>query len=759
MEHYFDLNQQTYEWCVRLFDRVKSLLSVRIRLHHEEDQIESGDIFLFNHFARMETFVPQYLIYHENGSLCRSVAGAEFFKHDTRFSRLLRDLGVVPNNHPDLMLLLAADILRGRKVVIFPEGGMVKDRQVIDVEGRYSVYSRSSDSRRRHHTGAARLAIGLQILKLTVLRDQQTGNEQRLRRWAEHLQMASVDMLIDAARKPVAVVPANITFYPLRIDDNFLSRGADLMYSDLSPRAVEELIVEGNLFFKETDMDIRLGDPIVALDEFQWWERMAADFLAKRVEKPNDIYQAAFFQQNPLRRTALTGLRASISRLRDRYMRDIYQELTVNSSHVASRIIIQLIESGRLTVSMGALQTLVYRVIKRVQNDKSVHLHRSLCNPSIYRHLLSARSSEFDRFLDSAKAAGLIEIGDQVIRFLPKLTQEHEFDTVRLENPIEVYANEVAPIAGVTAAVDQVMMEDADISLREQALMDFDDELIRHSWDRLVFDKGKHEEINSRQTATEDAAPFLFESPNHRTAVLLVHGFLASPAEVRGFGELLYEDGYTVLGTRLRGHGTSPWDLRERSWQEWLDSVNEAWNVLDKLAEKIVLVGFSTGGTLSLLHAQTKPEGLAGVCAICPALKFQNKNMRFVPLMYGANRIVSWLSKYEGVMPFRQTEPEHPHINYRHMPIRGLYELTRLVSHARSKLSEIDCPVSIIQAENDPVVDPSSATIIYESLNTERKHLHWVPSNRHGILYQNIGDTHRLVHEFIKEVTHDSGTG
>ena len=98
MAESFDLNQQTYDWCVRAFDRVKSLLGVRIKLHHEQGQIEQGDVFLFNHFARMETFIPQYLIYRETGAFCRSVAAAEFFKGDGRFKRVLTDLGAVPND-------------------------------------------------------------------------------------------------------------------------------------------------------------------------------------------------------------------------------------------------------------------------------------------------------------------------------------------------------------------------------------------------------------------------------------------------------------------------------------------------------------------------------------------------------------------------------------------------------------------------------------------------------------------------------------
>ena len=104
MTDYVDLNQQTYDWCARAFEQLSKLLGVRIRMTHEQQQLEHGEIFLFNHFARMETFIPQYLIYQQGGHYCRSVASAEFFKRDDRFARLLRDLGVV--RHP---LLPAAD--------------------------------------------------------------------------------------------------------------------------------------------------------------------------------------------------------------------------------------------------------------------------------------------------------------------------------------------------------------------------------------------------------------------------------------------------------------------------------------------------------------------------------------------------------------------------------------------------------------------------------------------------------------------------
>jgi hypothetical protein len=259
MNDYFDLNQQTYDWCARAFDQVRKVLGLRIKMHHEQRQIDHGEIFLFNHFARMETFIPQYLIYRETGDFCRSIAAGSFFARNDRFAELLRDLGVVPNDHPNLMEVLAMDILRGRKVVVFPEGGMVKDRQVVDERGEFSVYSRHARTRRKHHTGAARLATGLQIFRLAGCERAARGERTQLAEWATALSLSGADELIETAARPVTLVPANITFYPLRISDNILRRSAELLTGGLSKRAVDELVVEGNLLLKATDMDINLG--------------------------------------------------------------------------------------------------------------------------------------------------------------------------------------------------------------------------------------------------------------------------------------------------------------------------------------------------------------------------------------------------------------------------------------------------------------------------------------------------------------------
>jgi esterase/lipase/1-acyl-sn-glycerol-3-phosphate acyltransferase len=753
MDDTFDLNQQTYDWCVRAFDSVKKLLGVRIKLHHEHGQIEQGDVFLFNHFARMETFIPQYLIYRETGAFCRSIAAGSFFKGSDRFAQVLRDLGAVPSDHPDLMPMLARDILKGRKIVIFPEGGMVKDRQVLDDHGKYSVYSRSAHSRRKHHTGAARLAIGLQIIKLRVLEEHRRGNHELLRSWASMLELPSSEVLVKNAQRPVTIVPANITFYPLRISDNILRRGAELLHGDLSQRAVEELIIEGNLFFKTTDMDIRLGDPICPLRSWAWWERLLATYLARNLSAPSDIYDGDYLRANLVRRNAIKGLRASISRLRNRYMRDIYSEVTVNTSHLASQAILKSLENGNEQFSLDEFKRVIYLAIKRLQRHRHVHLHRSICNPTVYSELLKTETPELSQFLQSAVNAELIELHPAEISFLGKLAIDHEFDSVRLENPIEVYANEVEPIKEVGAALDAAIAEVGSLNRDDYARLAYDDELVALEWDRAFFDKARHQEINRRETATADPSPYLLvPKEGSDLGVLLVHGFLASPAEVRTFGDKLVAAGFTVLGPRLKGHGTSPWDLRERSWQDWFDSVVQGLDILRGLCERVCVVGFSTGGALGMVLAARRLDHVEGVACVAAPVKFRNRNMRFVPLMHGANRIVRWLSKYEGLMPFRPNESEHPHINYRNMPIRGLYELTLLVAQMKAELERVSCPVCIVQSTGDRVVDPSSATIAYDLVQSQYKEIHWVESERHGILNEDIGGTHALLLDFVERV-------
>ena len=197
-----EINISTYDWCVKAFSVLQSRLGLNIKFHREDGQADAGQIFLFNHFARFETLTPPYLIHAETGAYCRCVAAKELFAGGGGFPRFLMGVGAVPNDLPGLLPFLAAEILRGRKVILFPEGGMVKDRRSIDSEGRYGVYSRTAGERRKHHAGAAVIALFLEIFKSRVLSVERSGNQPRLERWVKSLGMDSAETLSGRIGKP-----------------------------------------------------------------------------------------------------------------------------------------------------------------------------------------------------------------------------------------------------------------------------------------------------------------------------------------------------------------------------------------------------------------------------------------------------------------------------------------------------------------------------------------------------------------------------
>lgn len=749
----FQISPSAYAWTSRLFDLLRKFLKVQVEMHHGEDQIESGDIFVFNHFARFETFIPQYLIYKKTGIFCRSVAAGEFFTEDDQFANYLASVGAVPNNHPGLFAFLTREIFRGRKVIVFPEGGMVKDRRVIDEAGEYSIYSRTARERRKHHTGAAVLALAVEAIKAGVKDAHRRGNLRRIEAWAEAAGLANADQLLSIAQKPTYIVPANITFYPIRVSDNLLRKGAELLNKGLSRRMSEELLIEGNILLKHTDMDIRLGESIRADEHWSLVQRALVSRVVRTFGSLDEIFSLNDNAGWWAARLLAGGMRRSSIRLRDSYMLRMYACVTVNLSHLASRLILTLLDNGVEEMSVEQFRVMLYLCVKRAQRESSLHLHQSVRNPDVYGGLLGGECAGFDQFIDMATSMGLLSVEKGMFRLLQKLGMEHTFDSVRLENLIEVYANEIAPLKHGRTVVDDAIAEMETLTSRRIAEHQFDDMKIAHAWDREYFSRPRYRAINIKETAREPGEPFLRMPENPSPlGVVLVHGFLASPEELRGLGERLHESGHAVIGVRLKGHGTSPWDLRERSWKDWLESVRTGCRIMSGLTPNYCIAGFSTGGALALLYAASHPDGPEGVAAASVPLIFRNKNMRFVPLVHGANRLLRSISSTEGIMPFRPNQSEHPHINYHQIPVRGLYELRLLADALRKRVADVACPVLLMQGDNDPVVDPESASILTELLAGKDVRTKIISSKRHGILYENIDGAQEHIVEFVSEL-------
>ncbi len=757
-ENWSDIDRTLYNRSVRVFDTVKKVLSVKIKLH-AATQVQQGDIFLFNHFSRFETFIPQFLIYEETGAYSCAIASGEFFQQDTVLARYLKQVGVFPHDHQRLFSLLASQILRGRKVIIFPEGSMIKDHKVIDEKGNYGIYSRMTGQRRKQHTGAAVLAQGVEVLKTIIRNAYSNKDHDQLVWWKEHLKVDSLDQLLTSSIKQTLIIPANITFYPIHTSENLLLNAVDFFSDSLSLRQTEELLIEGNIVLKNTDMDIRMGNPIGPFDRLFFGNEYLLKSAISRIKSVDDIFTLQAKPKTWQERVLGYYFKNAANATRDKYMEEIYLNVTINLSHLASTLIMSLARQGVFQIEQKLFFTTIYISVKHLQNSTKINLHRSLLNPVDYSELITGTNNRFETFIAEAKTSGLISEYRASYHLLPKLLQTHEFDSIRLENIIAVYDNEAKPITVVKEAVLKAYSESDNVDEQELAVWFFEDECRDLNWEHHAYNKRDYDDINSQETASEDPSPFFFEPhEGNGLGVLLIHGLLASPAEVRGYGEYLVKKGYTVMGVRLKGHGSSPYALQDYTWQDWYHSVERGYDILKAHCKQIFVTGFSTGGALALkLAAQQYPE-IIGVNAVAVPIKFINTAFMLIPLLHGTNKIVDWLSSYEGIKPFIDNVSEHPMVNYRNVPVKALYELRLLINSMDDFVPRCQVPVLVLQGDNDPVVSAKSAPEVMNKLTSKNKKLIVIKSTRHGILMENIGGTWERIDEFMNDCLNETKT-
>ncbi len=757
-EDWPDIDTGLYNRSVKLFSAVKNMLSVKLELY-ADTQVLQGDIFLFNHFSRFETFIPQFLIYEKTGAYSCAIASGEFFNEDTVLSRYLKKVGVFPHDHDRLFAMLAGQILRGRKVIIFPEGGMVKDRRVIDKKGEYSIYSRITGNRRKHHTGPAVLGQGVEALRAAIRHAFKENDLKRLQHWQALLQFDSLNELIATALKPTLIVPANITFYPIRSSENLLFKSVELFSDGLSLRQSEELLIEGNIMLKNTDMDIRMGSPVNPCCVWDWRTHWVMDKVAPGIQDLDDVFKLNTQPRNWKERLLGHYFIKNAECSRNQYMEKIYANVTVNLSHLASTLIMSFIGAKRRHIAKSRFYTVLYIAIKNLQKNTDIHLHCSLLNPDDYGDLIHGVSTRFDQFICFAKDAELITEQGECYRFLPKLCEDHDFDRIRLENPIAVYNNEVAPLSVLRDTLLAANLEYHTISTYQLAAWHFEDEQLDLAFEQQSYSTPRNGDIKQQESAIADPAPFFIqpEKPNG-FGILLIHGLLASPAELRDYGHYLAKQGFTVLGIRLKGHGTSPYALRDVTYEQWFAGVQRGFNILKVHCPKLFVIGFSTGGALALKLAAENHAEIIGLVAVSVPIKFVNPAFMLVPLLHNANALVHWVSSLEGVKPFIENTPEHPDINYRNTPVRALYELRRLIQHMEALLPDIETPSLLLYADRDPVVSPQSAKTVYEKLGATHKHLHPIKAERHGILMENLGDAWSVIDGFLNQYRRDLST-
>jgi carboxylesterase len=226
------------------------------------------------------------------------------------------------------------------------------------------------------------------------------------------------------------------------------------------------------------------------------------------------------------------------------------------------------------------------------------------------------------------------------------------------------------------------------------------------------------------------AEPFLF--PGSKTGCLLIHGFTGAPKEMRWMGEYLAGQGYSVLGVRLAGHATRPEDMIRSRWTDWTASVEDGYQLLRGLADRIYLVGLSMGGILSLLMS-TRLE-VRGVVAISTPYQLVNDwRLNYLEFLSLFQRYLPKVKGQPG-SGWVDQEARIEHVSYPQNPVRSIAELRKLTAKMRASLPDVRVPVLLIHSKNDKYVLPENMELIYAKLvNVQDKTRLYVSESGHVV--------------------------
>jgi len=695
-----------------------------IKISGKHNIPDGSVIFTANHFTRIETIFLPYHIHNITKKEIWSLASAELFDVPV-LQGFLNNLGAVSTKDPHRDELILKTLLSGDvQWIIFPEGMMVKNKKLIKKE----QFALSDEGVvKRPHTGAAIVALRSEFYR-ERLRRMKDLNGSEFDRLVNVFEIENIDKVLT---QETHIVPINITYYPASPKENILSSIAQIVMKEPSKRVMDELMMEGSMLFTNVDINIRFGEPINIKGYLNdpYIESMLT--VRRKIRFDDDINAKQIVRQFSIK-------------IMEKYMSAVYAMTSFNYDHVLACILkhFPYREDG---IDIYEFKCKVYFAILWLVSSKTYFVSDNFQSNQI--HLLTDdRFKRFADFFAIAENTNVIKIKDgKIFKDQTKFITKSNFHTIRIENPILVMANEVEPVKEVEEFLKKVAQKSNDEILglvKDRIIEKIEKDFSQDYNDHYIEGESKQKNIGR---------PLFLKHETEQAGILLIHGYMAAPEEMKAFAHYLHEKSFIVYVPRLKGHGTSPEDLAKTSYEQWIESVEEAFIVLRHSCKKIIVGGFSTGAGLAL-ELSTRVDDIAAVFAVAPPMRLQDLGSYFVPAIDAWNAMIKKINLDSIAKEFIENHPENPHINYVRNPIAGIHQLEKLMEQLEPKLKTINKPTLVVQSRKDPVVDPKGTLNLFERLGSDIKEYYLFDYDRHGILIgEGVKRIYKAIENFIKQ--------
>ncbi len=255
---------------------------------------------------------------------------------------------------------------------------------------------------------------------------------------------------------------------------------------------------------------------------------------------------------------------------------------------------------------------------------------------------------------------------------------------------------------------------------------------IDRQMNRYVLNK----ECDLKTKIMKGAEP-IFLAGSSKKAVLLIHGFIGSPGDFGKLPWLLHEKGYTVSAPLLPGHGTDPRHFSKTTPEELEQFVLNEYRKMKSLYEEVTLAGFSMGGALAIITANT--EKVDRLILLAPYLRIAHQWYYLLPAEVYQRiflNLIPYVYRPSAFKQINKKESAHLIVDYDYVSLRGGDTAIRLGDKALRLASLIDRPALIIHGAGDRATDFNESKKLAEVLKrkTECRFVS-LPKSNHMIFW------------------------
>ncbi|MFV1997521.1 MAG: alpha/beta hydrolase [Acidiferrobacterales bacterium] len=179
-----------------------------------------------------------------------------------------------------------------------------------------------------------------------------------------------------------------------------------------------------------------------------------------------------------------------------------------------------------------------------------------------------------------------------------------------------------------------------------------------------------------------------------KAGIVLLHGLSDSPYSMRSLGQLLYKDGFHVVGLRIPGHGTTPSSLLDVKWQDFTAAVRIA---VRRVREKIgpdrplYIAGYSNGAALAVEYSLAVLEGedlpaADGLVLLSPAIAVS-------PVA----ALAIWQARFSRItglekLAWNSITPEFDPYKYNSFPVNAGVQIYQLTQNIAARIDRLAGP-------------------------------------------------------------------